>query len=181
MENRTPEQSIAKPTCVPHREVAGIARICFTETRASPRAGKRGGDARCSQRPLAKGDILEASMSQRSVRVLVLGESEKGSSYLARFLEQRGCNCWFAKSVEEGLKLFESYKFQLVLSTRPLRLANAMIAQLGESSCSVFHCEPVEDGCWWLPLVDHGKRCFGAPALRPSEFVSALGQIVSEI
>lgn len=120
-------------------------------------------------------------MSQDSVRVLLLGESEMGSSYLARFLEQRGCNCWFAKSTEEGLTLFDRYKFQLVLSTKPLRLANAMVAALGDSSCSVFYCQPVEDGCWWLPLIDHGKKCLGAPALRPSEFVSALGRIVREI
>jgi hypothetical protein len=120
-------------------------------------------------------------MSQQSVRVLLLGESEKGSSFLARFLEQRGCNCWFAKSAEEGLTLFDKYKFQLVLSTRPLRLANPMVARLGESSCSAFYCQPVEDGCWWLPLVDHGKKCLGAPALRPSEFVSTLDQIVRGI
>jgi hypothetical protein len=120
-------------------------------------------------------------MSRQSVRVLVLGESEKGSSYLSRFLEQRGCNCWFATSTEEGLTLFEKYNFQLVLSTKPLRSANAMVARLGESNCSVFYCQPVEDGCWWLPLVDHGRKCLGAPALRPSEFVSALGQLVTEI
>ena len=119
-------------------------------------------------------------MRRNIVRVLLLGESEKGSSFLARFLEQRGCHCWFASSTEEGLTLFGRYKFHLVLSTRPLRQANSMVARLGESSCSVFYCQPVEDGCWWLPLVDHGRKCLGAPALRPSEFVSALGQIVNE-
>jgi hypothetical protein len=126
-------------------------------------------------------DVWEEAMSQQSVRVLVLGESEKGSSHLARFLEQRGCNCWFAKSAEEGLRLLDTYKFQIVLSTRPLPQANPMVARLAESRCTVFCCQPVEDGCWWLPLVDHGKKCLGAPALRPSEFVGTLGQIVKEI
>jgi len=120
-------------------------------------------------------------MSEESVRVLLLGESEKGSSCLAWHLEHHGCQCWFARSTEEALALFEKYSFQLVLSTKPLRLANAIVARLKQSSCSVFYCQPVEDGCWWLPLVDHGKKCMGAPALRPSEFVSALDQLVGEI
>lgn len=120
-------------------------------------------------------------MSQGTVRVLLLGGSEKSSSFLAWHLERHGCHCWFATSPEEALALFERYNFQLVLSTKPLRLANAMVARLGESRCNVFYCQPVEDGCWWLPLVDHGKKCMGSPALRPSEFVSALDQIVREI
>jgi hypothetical protein len=120
-------------------------------------------------------------MSQDSFRVLILGESEKGSSYLAWHLEHHGCQCWFARSTEEALALFGRYKFQLVLSTKPLRLANTMVARLEESSCSVFYCQPVEDDCWWLPLMDHGRKCMGAPALRPSEFVSVLDQLVGEI
>ena len=120
-------------------------------------------------------------MNQESVRVLLLSEREMGVSYLKRYLEQRGCKCWFAQSEEESLALFEKYKFQLVLSTLPLRLANAIIARLRETRCSLFFCQPVEDSCWWLPLVDHGKKCLGAPALRPSEFVSTLDQIVREI
>jgi CheY-like chemotaxis protein len=115
------------------------------------------------------------------VKVLLLGESEKGWSYLVRRLEQNGCHCWFAKSVEEALALFDANNFQLVLSTKPLRLANAIVARLGESNCSAFYCCPVESGCWWLPVVNHGKECLGAPALRPSEFVSTLDGIVRDI
>jgi hypothetical protein len=39
----------------------------------------------------------------------------------------------------------------------------------------------VEDSCLWLPLVNHGEKCPGTPALRPSEFISVLDQIVKEI
>ena len=125
--------------------------------------------------------MLEKTMSEEGVKVLLLGESEKGWSYLAQRLEQRGCHCWFAKSTEEALALFDQHKFQLVLSTKPLRLTNAIVARLGETNCSVFYCCPVENGCWWLPVVTHGKECLGAPALRPSEFVIALDQIVKEV
>jgi hypothetical protein len=120
-------------------------------------------------------------MSHECVKVLLLGESEKGWSYLKRRLEQNGCHCWFAKSTEEALTLFDEQNFQLVLSTKPLPLANTMITRLEESNCSAFCCYPVEDGCWWLPIVNHGKECLGAPALRASEFVSALAGIIKEI
>jgi hypothetical protein len=120
-------------------------------------------------------------MSRETVKVLLLGESEKGSSYLAWHLEHHGCLCWFAKSTDDASPLFDTYKFQLVLSSKPLDQADAMIARLGESNCNLFCCYPAEESCWWLPVLANGKECRGEPALRPSEFVSALGQIVSEI
>jgi hypothetical protein len=120
-------------------------------------------------------------MCQESVKVLLLGESEKGSSYLARCLEHHGCRCWFAKSTEDALALLDEHNFQLVLSTNPLHLASAIVERLEKSNCSAFCCCPVENGCWWLPAVNHGKECLGAPALRPSEFLGELDHIVREI
>jgi hypothetical protein len=120
-------------------------------------------------------------MNQGSVKVLLLGESEIGSSFLLRRLEQRGCRCWYARSAEEGFALFDRHGFHLILSTSPLRKANPLLALLGESNCTVYYCYPVEDSCWWLPLMHHGQKCLGAPALRPSEFVDALDQMVREI
>ncbi len=120
-------------------------------------------------------------MNQACVKVLLLGESAEGSSYLLRRLEQRGCRCWFATSTEEALALFERHAFHLILSTSPLHQKNPLIDAVGGANCRVFSCYPVEDGCWWLPLVHHGQKCLGAPALRPSEFVSLLDRLVTEI
>jgi hypothetical protein len=120
-------------------------------------------------------------MSQECVKVLLLGEGEEDWSYLALHLEDQGCDCWLAKSTEEALTLLDRQKFQLLLSTKPLRLVNPIIARLEELNCSVFYRYPVGDGSWWLPAVDHGKECLGATALRPREFVSTLDQIVREI
>jgi hypothetical protein len=119
-------------------------------------------------------------MSEDSVKVLLLGESEAGWFYLARRLEQNGCHCWFVRSTEEAVKLLDGEGFRLILSTKPLHLANSVIARMGELNCSAYYCCPVENGCWWLPVVTHGKKCLGAPAMRPSEFVGALDQIVRE-
>jgi hypothetical protein len=56
-----------------------------------------------------------------------------------------------------------------------------MIALLGRSNCHVFYAYPVENGCWWLPLMSGGQECLGAPALRPREFVGVLDQTLKEI
>lgn len=122
----------------------------------------------------------EKIMSQQDVKVLLLGENEKGSSHLKLRLEQHGCHCWYAKSTEEALALLDGNEFQLVLITQPLRDGNAIVERLAELDCSLFYSYLVEDGCWWVPVVKHGKKCLGVPALRPSEFFIALDQIIRE-
>jgi len=120
-------------------------------------------------------------MNQEGIKVLLLGESAMGASLLLRRLEQRGCRCWFAVSPEEGIDLFNQHVFHLILNTGPVGRANSMIALLGEANCSVYCAYPVEDSCLWLPLMDHGRKCLGAPALRPSEFLVVLDDLITEI
>jgi hypothetical protein len=120
-------------------------------------------------------------MNQESVRVLLLGECAKGSSHLLWHLEQRGCHCSFAASAEEAVALFHQCKVHLILSTSPVHQATKIVSLLGRFNCSVFYAYPVEQGCWWLPLMNSGQKCFGAPALRPSEFADALDQKLKEI
>jgi hypothetical protein len=120
-------------------------------------------------------------MNYGSVSVLLLGERESGLSYLRQQLENRGCRCWFAHSTKEGLALFGRHCFQLILSTTALHEANSLVTELGDSACTAYYCYPVEDGCWWLPVARHGQKCFGAPGLRPSEFVAVLDEMLREI
>jgi hypothetical protein len=120
-------------------------------------------------------------MSQECVKVLLLGESEEDWSHLALHLEDRGCDCWLAKSTEHAHSLLDIQKFQLVLTSKPLLLTNRMTGRLEELNCSVFYRFSVGDGCWWLPAMDHGKECLGATALRPREFVSVLDHLMREI
>jgi hypothetical protein len=77
--------------------------------------------------------------------------------------------------------LVDDHPFQLILSTLPLRRLDPLLDLLGESDCTVFFTCPVEDGCWWVPLLRHGQKCLGAPALLPSEFVELLPGLVKEI
>ena len=120
-------------------------------------------------------------MSQASVAVLLLGKNAKTSSNLVLRLERQGCECWFAKSAEEGVELFKRHNFQLVLSTSPVQQAMRIASLLEQSNCSVFCALPVEQGCWWLPLMNSGEKCLGAPALRAGEFVTALDQMLGGV
>jgi hypothetical protein len=115
------------------------------------------------------------------VNVLVLGESARGSSSLVRRLQQWGCDCSFATSTEEALAVIDHRTFHLILSTLPLHRLDPLLGQLGASDCTVFFTCPVEDGCWWVPLVRHGQKCLRTPALLPSEFAELLPRLVKKI
>jgi hypothetical protein len=120
-------------------------------------------------------------MSQEAVRVLLLRECARGSSHLLWHLGQRGCHCCFAASAEEAVALFQQYKFHLIFSASPVHQATRMVSLLGRSNCSVLCAYSVERGCWWLPLMNGGQKCFGAPALLPSQFAGVLDQKLKEI
>lgn len=120
-------------------------------------------------------------MSREVVRVVLLGKCARGASHLLWHLGQRGCHCSFAGSAEEAVALFHQCKVHLILSTSPMHQATKLVSLLGRFKCSVFYAYPVEQGCWWLPLMNSGQKCFGAPALRPSEFADVLDQKLKEI
>ena len=120
-------------------------------------------------------------MPPAMVKVLVIGEARNGSSYLRGQLESRGCNCWFAQSRAEIIALLAGHSFQLILSTMALEPNDPLLSGLTGSECTVYSSVPVEDGCWWLPLLYRGRKPVGKPALRPSEFLGELGKMVKKI
>jgi hypothetical protein len=118
-------------------------------------------------------------MSKISVEILLLGPKEQVANLL-RFVESRGCHCSFAASGQAAMSL-EQRGFDLVISAVPIEQTDPLILQLGESDCAVFYSYPVEDSCWWVPLMSRGGKCLGIPALRPNEFVFVLDQAIAEI
>ena len=116
-------------------------------------------------------------------RVLLIGESSQGSSHLFKRLEGHGCKCEFATSYQEAVSLLKTEEFVLVLS--PMRIHDSsvfpLIGQLEGSRTSLFYFQPVEDGCWWLPALRFGRKCFGSNALRPSEFIALLELAIDEM
>src|SRR5258708_16816610 len=120
-------------------------------------------------------------MSTKVVRVLLVGENAKGSSFLLRRLEKRGCECCVATSSSEATRFSVGQVFDMVLCTDLEEGINTFISSLAGSSTTLFLCYPVENSCWWLPVLRHGAKCLGAPALRPAEFGCALEGVVGEI
>lgn len=119
-------------------------------------------------------------MEYSPVKVLLLGENASGSSYLRWQLENRGCHCWFAHSTKEAATMYQEHKFDLILSTTPLSKFDSLLAVLGSSACKVYHCQPEEDSCWWLPLAIEGQKSASGPGMRPSEFLEMLDKMLAQ-
>lgn len=120
-------------------------------------------------------------MSRAPVHVLLLGEHVTASLHLVWHLEERGCRCSLARSAEEGAALFQKCEFRLVLGMNSVQQTSRLISLLSMSNCSAFYALPVEQGCWWLPLMKGGQRCLVAAALRPREFTIILDETLKEI
>src|SRR5579862_7973469 len=117
------------------------------------------------------------------VQVLLVGDSPKVFAACRRRLETNGCHCEFAECEREVWKVLEQRQFDIVLSVHRGRSARAesLGALLAGSGTTLFYALPVEEGCWWVPILRVGEECFGAPALRPAEFANALDEVLEQI
>ncbi len=114
----------------------------------------------------------------RAVNVLLIGESRHSFSFCLSPLTKVGCECHFADSRQEIVHILGRAKLDIVLSLNTQQSLAELTALLAGSCSSMFYRLPVEEGCWWLPVLRNGERCLGAPALRSIEFARALAEIV---
>lgn len=70
------------------------------------------------------------------------------------------------------------YSIILLDSTVPPEQRRQLASGLEGSETSVFYTFPVENGCWWLPVLRRGQDCHGTPAFRRSEFPFELERIL---
>ena len=111
--------------------------------------------------------------------VLLVGQNWHSAMPLADRLHRWGFRCHFASNMRAGSDLLSSRPVDLVLcNTRlPDGSGFGLLVALAGLPVTVFLCLPVENSCFWLPAIDDGKDCLGLPALRPSEFASALEEM----
>ena len=121
-----------------------------------------------------------AAGETRKINVLVVGDSPRLFSSFRR-LEKLGCECHFAESYREVSALLSHTKLDIVLSIYTRQRLSEMIALLAGQRVSMFYMLPVEEDCWWLPVVRNGENCLGAPAIRTSEFTYVLVEIIKGI
>jgi hypothetical protein len=102
---------------------------------------------------------------------------------LAENLGRWGCDLHVATTFEEACSLLSERPCDLVLSD--IRLADGsaypLVTMLVGSGATLYFYQPVREGCWWLPAVLRGEYCWGAPALRPTQFTRTLERILQEI
>jgi hypothetical protein len=106
-----------------------------------------------------------------------------GVSFLAARLKRWECEIDFASSCKEASTFLSDRQFDLVLSEHRLRdgSSDPLAASLIGSSTTLIYSYPVETDCWWLPAVKNGQLCWGSLAMRPSEFIRFLDNILNEI
>ena len=117
-----------------------------------------------------------------TIRVLLVGDSPQLFSLIRQHLEKYGCQYHFAGSLEAVKNLLRLWQFDVVLSTHgiPSYPIQALIGLLSGSSASLFSSLRVEEGSWWLPVLEAGKECYG-PALTVGEFSRALDDLRRQI
>jgi CheY-like chemotaxis protein len=121
-------------------------------------------------------------MSNRPIMVLLVGEVPRSSLELLLWFYERGCRCHFATSYRDACRLISTTQFDLVLSQYrlPDRTAFSLLDWLIGSPATLFLSTVVESGCLWLPMLERGKRCVGAPLLRSNAFNQALAKMLGD-
>jgi hypothetical protein len=120
-------------------------------------------------------------MDSRGIKVLLVGQTARSSLQLLQWLDNRGCQCHFASSCNDACILISQTAFDLVISQFELqdRTAYPLLDRLLGSTATLFFSKPVENGCWWLPMLVRGRESVGAHGLRPGEFLDTLGKTLA--
>ena len=117
-----------------------------------------------------------------NVNVLLVGKSANEYSLLEQRLTNWGGKCWFAMSRQEARELLRRETIGLVVSEMNLVDGSALrLMPLVENSpTSLYSFHPTSNGCLWIPMVEKGKFCWGAPVLQPGEFARILHEALTE-
>ena len=116
----------------------------------------------------------------KKVSVLLTGDHYRLSLSLP-LLEKSGCECHFAESKDKLRTLLRYTEVDIVLSLNPHGRLFELMALLAGLPVNMFHLLPVEEGCWWLPVLRNGAHCLGISALRTSEFNKAFAVMIRDI
>jgi CheY-like chemotaxis protein len=112
------------------------------------------------------------------VRVLLVGDNPQSFSLSRQLLERNDCECHYARSVEAAEDLLRLWQFDIVLSTHrvPSNAIQSLVGLLSGSGARLFSSLRVEEGSWWVALLQFGKECYG-PAFRVGEFARVLDDL----
>jgi len=111
--------------------------------------------------------------------VLLVGHNFYSAQALTERLRRWKFRCHFAGNKRAASDLLRTHPVDLVLSNTllPDGTGFGLLAAFAGLPVTAFLCFPVENSCYWLPAIDSGKECLGLPALRPSEFATAIEEM----
>jgi hypothetical protein len=121
-------------------------------------------------------------MDGSNMRALLVGDSPQSFSVVRQLLEESGCKCYFAGSLEAVKSLLKSWQFDVVLSAYgiPSYPIQKLVGLLSGCSVSLFTSLRAEEGSWWLPVLRSGKECYG-PAFAVGELSRVLDDLRRQI
>ena len=119
-------------------------------------------------------------MDSREARALLVGRRLSADYRLLERLRKSGWTCVAAEAAQPARELAGANRFDLILSETHLPDGNFqdLMNLLVDSESSLYTCLPVQDDCWWVPVIRRGQFCLGTPALRSREFCDELTQIL---
>ena len=118
-------------------------------------------------------------MSLFGRNVFLVGENFHAASALTNKLYLLKFQCHFADTMRAASELLSSQPVDLVLSNMylPDGTGVGLLPALARLRVNAFLSLPVENSCLWLPALNGGKLCLGAPVLSPLEFRRALEEL----
>jgi hypothetical protein len=123
---------------------------------------------------------LPDSLRVPKSRILMVGQTTSWGAPLRSTLRNLGCLTCFAASlrVTAGYVRKGAYALVLLDSTVPPGLRKQLVSGLAESGTSLYQLFPVENGCWWLPVLVLGEDCFGSPGFRTKELAEEFARVL---
>ena len=123
--------------------------------------------------------LPESSPAVKS-RILMVGRNTSWGAPLQVTLRELGCDFAFAASLRATPEFVrkKSVAVLLVDSTVPPAHRRKLAAALAGSRVSIFQLFPVENDCWWLPVLRQGEDCFGSPGFRTKDLRGQLARVL---
>lgn len=118
-------------------------------------------------------------MLPRKTEALLIGDEFRTALTLLDRMWRWGFQCHFAPTLQAASRFANMQPVDVILSER--HPSDGTVAQLMNAFCDLpvtaYVCFPVDRGCFWLPVLDHGRNCWGSAALRPKELAQALQRL----
>jgi hypothetical protein len=114
--------------------------------------------------------------------ILLVGRSGSWGTLVLKSLTKFESELSFALPQTVTSEYVRKGAFNLILldSTVSPEQRRQLGSELVGSEASIFYTFPVENGCWWLPILRLGQDCHGTAAFRRNEFPFELERMLRD-